>query len=118
MSFGSTWTQQNKKQSSRGAWRNDVELFVTQQLKMTLMEFGIQSEDIMLLAAYALQADRINGLTVSASQGSDKRVVIYTMTSYARATDASGRQSLRGDIVTLQRHELNHLLLLLVTLTQ
>ena len=63
------------------------------------MNLGVSSEHIMLLAAYALQADRINGLSVPASQGSENRVMIYTMTSYAKATDASGRQSLRGDIV-------------------
>ena len=33
------------------------------------------------------------------SRSSENRVVIYTITSYAKATDASGRQSLRGDIV-------------------
>ena len=66
---------------------------------MALMKLGIQGENIMVLAAYALQADRIKGLSVPASQGSENRVVIYTMTSYAKATDASGRQSLRGDIV-------------------
>ena len=77
---------------------NDAELVATQQLKLALMEIGIEGEDIMLLAAYALQADRMNGLSVPASQASERRVVIYAMTSYAKATDESGRQSLRGDI--------------------
>ena len=90
---------EQQQRTSKGAWRNDAELLATQRLKMALIELGIPSEDILLLAAYALQADRINGLTVPASQGSEKRVVIYTMASYARATDAGGRQSLRGDIV-------------------
>ena len=83
----------------KGAWRNDAELFVIKSLQVALMNMGIAYEDIMLLAAYALQADRINGITVRASQGFENRVVIYSMTSNTRAIDASDRQSLRGDII-------------------
>ena len=87
------------KQSKRGAWCNDAELLQAQNLQMALMDFGIEKEDILLLAAYALQADRIKGLSVSAAHGSERRVVIYTMTCYGKATSSSGRQSLRGDFV-------------------
>ena len=88
---------EQQQRTSKGAWRNDAELLVTQQLKMALMGLGIPSKDIMCLAAYTLQAHRIGGRTVPAAQGTEGRVVIYTMASYARATDATGRQSLRGD---------------------
>ena len=50
-------------------------------------------------AASAHQAGRVKGLSVPASQGSERRVIIYTMTSYGKATYASGCQSLRGDMV-------------------
>ena len=87
------------KQTKKGAWRNDAELLQANNLQMALMDLGIQKEDILLLAAYSLQADRIKGLSVAASQGSERRVVIYTMTCYGKATESSGRQSLRGDIL-------------------
>ena len=87
------------KQSKRGAWCNDAELLQAQNLQMALMDLGIEKEDILLLAAYALQADRIKGLSVSAAHGSERRVVIYTMTCYGKATNCSGRYSLRGDII-------------------
>ena len=90
---------EQRQKRRKGAWRNDAELFVIQSLQVALMNIGIAYEDIMLLSAYALQADRINGITVPASQGSEKRVRIYSMTSNAKATDASDRQSLRGDII-------------------
>ena len=86
-------------QSSKEVWRNEAELLQTQNLKVALMELGIPSEDILLLAASAHQAGRMKGLSVPASQGSERRVMIYTMTSYGKATYASGRQSLRGDMV-------------------
>ena len=91
---------ERQQQTNGGASRNDAELFATQTLKMALMELGIPSEDILLLAAYALQAGRImNGRTVFASQGFEKRVVIYTMASYAKDAAAGVRQSMRDDIV-------------------
>ena len=90
---------EDAKQTKKGAWCNDAELLQAQNLQMALMDLGIEKEDILLLAAYALQADRIKGLSVAASQGSERRVVIYTMTCYGKATESSGRQSLRGDIL-------------------
>ena len=91
---------ERQQQTNGGASRNDAELFATQTLKMALMELGIPSEDILLLAAYALQAGRImNGRTVVASQGCEKRVVIYTIASYAKDAAAGVRQSMRDDIV-------------------
>ena len=98
--------------------RNDAELFVTQNLKMALMALGIQNEEILLLAAYALQADRMNGLSVPASQGSERRVVIYAMTSYAKANDNSGRQSLHSDITITATTRAKSLCFLLVMLAQ
>ena len=88
-----------QQRSSMGAWRNDAELLAAQNLNQALMELGLQGTDIMLLAAYALQADSIDGISVSSSQGSENVVVTYTIASYAPATDASARQSLRGDII-------------------
>ena len=64
---------EQQQRTVNGAWRNDAELLLTQQLKLALMELGIAGEDIMCLAAYALQADRIRGRTVPASQGSEKK---------------------------------------------
>ena len=79
--------------------QSTAELLQSQNLKVALMELGIPSEDILLLAASAHQAGRVKGLSVPASQGSERRVIIYTMTSYGKATYASGCQSLRGDMV-------------------
>ena len=63
------------------------------------MDLGIEGADIMCLAPHARQADRMSGISVIASQGSESRVVICTMASYSWATNASGCQSLRSDIV-------------------
>ena len=92
-------SRNDAKQSKRGAWCNDAELLQAQNLQMALMDLGIEKEDILLLAAYSKQADRIKGLSVPASQGSERRVVIYTMTCYGKAISSSGRQSLRDDFV-------------------
>ena len=83
----------------KGAWCNDAELLQAQNLQMALMDLGIKKEGILTLAAYALQADRIKGLSVSAAHGSERRVVIYTMTCYGKWISSSGRQSLRDDFV-------------------
>ena len=79
---------EQQTQSSKGAWRNEAELLQTQNLKVALMQLGIPGEDILLLAASAQQAGRMKGLSVPASQGSEKRIMIYTMTSYGKATYA------------------------------
>ena len=66
-------SSEQSTQSSKRACRNEAELLHTQNLRVALMELGIKKEDILMLAAYALQADRIKGLSVPASQGSEKK---------------------------------------------
>ena len=92
-------SREDAKQTKKSARCNDAGLHQAQNLQMALMDLGIEKEDILLLAAFSNQADRIKGFSVPASQGSERRVVIYTMTCYGKWISSSGRQSLRDDFV-------------------
>ena len=50
-------------------YRNDTELMATAQIRSCLYALGVEADSIMSLSAYALQANRMDGLTVAAAQG-------------------------------------------------
>ena len=94
-------------------YRNDIELHAAKRLEIALLAAGVEAKDIKFLSAYSLQADRLKGLTITAAQGIDTVVAVYSFTKYAKAYDTYGKLGLRGDTVMVAGTRAKSLVLLL-----
>ena len=88
----------NDAHGTKRMYRNDTELLATAQIRSCLCALGVEANSIMSLSAYALHANRMDGLTVSAAQGKENAVAIYNVVRYNQATDTTGPLGLRANV--------------------